>query len=78
MNSEWYPDLDHIYVLNCTTEVSVNNNLYWPDTIGLKGVTDTSASYGEPLFEHPDTNNLNLLPGSPAIGSAVDLDLGDD
>lgn len=71
-NCSWFANA-HITADPAASNVSVSRNLYWPQSIGLSGVSDAQALFGDPLFAVPDSGDFHLQTGSPAHDAGLRL-----
>jgi hypothetical protein len=55
------------------TSLVLQNNLYWPKSLRLEKLSDSSAVIGDPHFVNPAEENFHLLPGSAAIDKGIPL-----
>lgn len=64
---------DATHVKNSTndTNITLQNNLYWPGSPRLHNISDSSPHVGDPLFVNSDVANFYLKQGSPAINKGL-------
>jgi len=55
------------------TNIMLNNNLYWPEALNLKNISDTNPIIGDPLFVAPGSADFHLQFGSAAVDWGVTL-----
>lgn len=71
-NCSWFAPV-HIAREAAVGNVTVSRNLYFPQTLGVSGVSDASALYGDPRFVAAAQHDYRLQAGSPAVDSGLAL-----
>ncbi len=71
-NCDWF-EAGHISAPAGVPNVTVARNLYFPQALGLAGVGDSEALYGDPVFVAADAGDFHLGADSPAHDAGLRL-----
>ena len=58
---------DHIKMTSTGANIVVDNNLYWPQSSNISGISDNHAIFADPDLVNPSSGDFHIASNSPAI-----------
>lgn len=64
----------HLIMTSAGANIVVDNNLYWPESNPIEGITDPRAMFADPLLVDPANRDFHILATSPAMDTGVPIE----